>query len=202
MTIATIEHIFEEGAACRKKNGLGVRLNHASAMTAGGGNLQVLAQGDPGFARPDATGQRIIDGPVQLGEPVVAREDPGVHLAELFRHRATEFAELHLLLARHELAAIAGNEIGRNRVGDTVAQLGTQALDERETSAHLAHNHRKRSIERVGNRGEDLARSFLLATLYFAEVAERYARLTCDLPKGTTLLQAEVTQHIANLLTH
>ena len=75
-------------------------------------------------------------------------------------------------------------------LGRTRAAIASEIpyVDDGETIAHLAHDYRDRSLECIGNRGEDLGACLFLAALHLAQVAECDTRLARDLAKGTALL--------------
>ncbi|OEI67238.1 hypothetical protein Cus16_3139 [Curtobacterium sp. ER1/6] len=99
--------------------------------------------------------------------------------------------------AHREVVVELGDEVVGQRVGDR-----GESLDDRETVSDLTHDGRDRGVECVGHRCEDLGAGLLLTTLHLAEVPESNAGLGRDLTEGPALLQAEVPQHVADLLTN
>lgn len=201
------------------------RVDEASPVAPGNRHLQVFTKSEPDLARGHASIERILSGAAERRQPVVAHEHPGVDVTELFAHRPLKLTHSHViqspeqtkapalghgaferrsrsLPAREQLGSVARHQISRHGVRDPRIESDTETLNDREAITHLTHNHRKRRVERIGYRGKNLARGLFLATLNLAEVSERNACLTGYLTQSATLLQPEVTQHIADLLTN
>src|SRR5690606_3627725 len=62
-----------------------------------------------------------------------------------------------------------GVELRDQLVGQRVGNRG-DSLDNCQTIAHLAHDHRDGRVECIRDRGEDLGAGLLLATLHLAQV--------------------------------
>src|SRR5690606_11562492 len=99
--------------------------------------------------------------------------------------------------AHHEVSVEVRHELRRHRVGNHI-----NPLQNRDTVAHLAHDHRDGGVQSLRDRSENLTARLLLPTLHLTEVAEGHRRATRDLPKSSTLLQAEVTKHVTDFLTN
>jgi len=101
------------------------------------------------------------------------------------------------VLADGEVRVEIGDEVVGNGIGNPI-----ETLDDGEAIADFAHDDGNGSVEGICNRSEDLRAGLFLASLHLAQVTESNTGLARDLTKGSTLLQAEVPEHISDFLAY
>src|SRR5450830_599117 len=122
--------------------------------------------------------------------------EPGIHLSNVNGRSEHTVSDRSSLLAGNQPRVEIRDEVVGDGVGNDV-----DSLEYGEAVAHLTHDYRDRCFECIRNRSENLGAGLFLAPLHLAEVAESNACLARDLTKSTTLLQAEVPEHVTDFLT-